>query len=227
MFGLGLKFPDDLQADVFLASHPDEDHSFLRHAMIRQRSNSDKQDAQEDIDIFPNFNLKGTLVREYNGDACIAFSFTIDGIRCVHLADNAHILSDRQHREIGDVDIVFVPMPKGDHNVVADVIKQLSPKIAVASHYIPVLKNVEKPSHDLIASEIHRLFTADWMKDANNNEFTQNVFVHLFENALGLQEDFEKYDEVQEIFFDVDPQALPSQTTIKIFRDCMGMQITN
>lgn len=226
IYGLGLKFPDDLQADVFLASHPDEDHSFLRHSMIRQRTNPDQQDRESDIDIFPDFNLRGTLVREYNGDACIAFSFTVDGIRCVHLADNAHILSQRQLLEIGNVDIVFVPMPKGDHNVAADVIRQFQPKIAIPSHYIPVLSGVDKPQHDAIASEIHELFTADWMKDANNNDFTQGVFVKLFENALNLCDEFEDYQEIQGMSFEVNSESLPSQTAIKIFRDCLGMQVT-
>lgn len=225
-YGLGLKFPEEIQADVFLVSHPDEDHSYMRHSMIRQRQDANKQDAQTDTDLFPEFDLRGTIVREYNGDACIAYSFTIDGIRFLHLADNAHILSERQIKEIGSIDIVFLPMPKGDHNVVADIISQLNPKVVIPSHYIPVLKNIQEPTHDQIAGEIRELFTAEWMKDANNNEFTQNVFVNLFENARALHDSGFNYEEINSVSSEFSKELLPHSTHVQVFRDCLGMQVT-
>lgn len=226
-FALGIKFPQDLQADVFLVSHPDEDHSYLRHSMLRQRKNDDAQDNESDTDIFPDFNLKGTLVREYNGDVCIAFSFTIDGIRCLHLADNAHLLSDRQLKEIGNVDVVFATMPKGEHNVAVDIIKQLNPKIAIPSHYIPVCGDTKEPAHEEIAQDVYAMFTADWMTGPHKeSEKTHSVFVTLFENAIGLKKSFDSYSEVDGISLDVTRDSLPQNTNIKVFRDCVGRQVT-
>lgn len=230
-FGLGIRFPEDLQADVFLVSHPDEDHSFLRHSMLRQRRNSHDQDVHQDVDVFPDFNLRGTFVREWNGDPCIAFSFTIDGMRCIHLADNAHVLSKRQVDEIGEIDVLFVPMPKGDLRVAVDIIKQLKPKLAIPAHYIPVAVGTESPSHEQIATEIHELltaecFTAGWLKDADSNNHTQKVFVTLFENALKVQESFEDAEEIAETSFEVSVDSLPSQTALRVFRDCIGKQVT-
>ncbi len=225
-FGLGLRFPDDIQADVFLVSHPDEDHSYLRHSMLRQRNSSNEHDDNLDFDLFPDFNLRGTFVREWNGDICIAFSFTIDGIRCMHLADNAHLLTERQLKEIGDVDIVFATMPKGDLTVAIDVIKQLNPKIAIPSHYIPVMKDVKDPSYEEILAEIKKLFHVDWMKNAHNNEFTHNVFVTVFQNALLLQKAFEGSQEINETTFEVTIETLPDKTAIRVFRNCEGMQVT-
>ena len=225
-FGLGLKFPEDIKTDVFLASHADEDHSNIHSAYARHRQESSEQDTKKDVDIFPDFNLRGTLVREWNGDLCIAYSFTIDGIRCVHLADNVHQLSERQLKEIGHVDIIFVPMPKGDLRVAVDIINQLSPKLVIPSHYIPVARGIKKPSQEEVAAEIKELFSADWMKYANNNDFTQNVFVTLFGNALRLQESFENYEEIAETSFEISKETLPQETSIRAFRDSVGRQIT-
>ena len=225
-FGLGLKFPDDLQVDVFLVSHPDEDHSNIHSSMSRHRQDSNDHDIKENIEIFPDFNLRGTFVREWNGDICIAFSFTIDGIRCIHLADNVHLLTKQQLQEIGNVDIVFATMPKGDLNVAIDVIKQLNPRLAIPSHYIPLAKGVQKPTHDEIVTEIKKLFIADWMKNANNNDFTQNVFVTLFENTLKLQDSFENYKEITKTSYELTKESLPEEIGIRVFRDCVGQQIT-
>lgn len=225
-FALGIKFPTDLQADVFLVSHPDEDHSYLRHSMLRQRKNENNLDDRSDTDIFPGLDLKGTLVREYNGDNCIAFHFTIDGIRCLHLADNAHLLSERQLEEIGTVDIVFATMPKGEHNVAVDVIKQLNPKIAIPSHYIPVCKDDEQPSHEQVVNEIDKFFTAEWMTGRHRDSAkTHEVFVTLFENAIGLKRDFDNYSEIADTSFEITKDSLPETTQIKVFRDCVGRQI--
>lgn len=226
-FALGIKFPSDLQADVFLVSHPDEDHSYLRHSMLRQRRDSDSQDHAADNELFPGLDLRGTLVREWNGDSCIAFSFTVDGIRFLHLADNAHLLSERQLQEIGKIDILFATMPKGEHNVAVDIIKQLNPKIAIPSHYIPVCKDIEEPTHGQVVQDIHDLFTADWMTgNHRDSEKTHSVFVTLFENAIGLRNAFEDYSEISETFFEVIQETLPDKMEIHAFRDCVGRQLT-
>lgn len=95
-FFLGLHFPKYIKADIVLVSHPDEDHSYLRHHMLRQRRPSKEEDPETDVTILPDLHLTGHLVREWNGDINIAYAFTIDGIRLIHLADNSHTLTKRQ-----------------------------------------------------------------------------------------------------------------------------------
>jgi L-ascorbate metabolism protein UlaG (beta-lactamase superfamily) len=64
--------------------------------------------------------------------------FEIDGIRFCHLGDLGHELSARQAREIGAVDILFIPVG-GNYTIDADqaamVVAQLKPRIAVPMHY--------------------------------------------------------------------------------------------
>lgn len=227
-YALGLKLPKHITADVFLVSHPDEDHSNLKHAMLNQKNPSNQIDTNTDSIIFPDFSLKGTLVREYNGDACIAFSWTIDNIRFLHLADNAHILSQKQLKEIGNIDILFIPMSKGKHNNTNDIISQLNPKVAICSHYIPVLKDIKKPKKETVLKEIQKLFSASWMKNArlSNDLFSHQVFTTLFLNALQLEKYFNNYKEINTISFKITKEKLPNQTTIMVFRDCLGINNT-
>ncbi len=226
-FALGIKFPHDLTADVFLVSHPDEDHSYLHHSMLRQRQDENSQDTALDNELFPGLHLKGTLVREYNGDSCIAFSFTVDGIRLLHLADNAHVLSNRQLEEIGDVDVLFATMPKGEHNVAVDIIKQINPRLAIPSHYIPVCSDVDHPSEVQISREIKTLFQAGWMTGPHrDSEKTHSVFTSLFQNALDLHNSFGDYEEIEGATLVVDQNVFSERTKIKVFRDCVGKQIT-
>jgi L-ascorbate metabolism protein UlaG (beta-lactamase superfamily) len=64
--------------------------------------------------------------------------FELDGIRFCHLGDLGHILAPDQVREIGRVDVLFVPVGGYytiDAQQAAKVVSQLKPRIAVPIHY--------------------------------------------------------------------------------------------
>ena len=71
----------------------------------------------------------------------------IDGMNVLHLGDIGHILSDEQVEEIGNVDILLVPV--GGVNTInaamaAEVIRKLEPKVVIPMHY-----KTEKSGRDL------------------------------------------------------------------------------
>jgi L-ascorbate metabolism protein UlaG (beta-lactamase superfamily) len=71
----------------------------------------------------------------------------IDGVNILHLGDLGHALNDQQAEEIGNVDILLVPV--GGVNTInaamaAEVIRKLEPKVVVPMHY-----KTEKGSRDL------------------------------------------------------------------------------
>lgn len=64
--------------------------------------------------------------------------FTLDGITFCHLGDLGHILSDEKIKEIGKVDVLFIPVGGGptlDAEEGTVVINKLKPKIAIPMHY--------------------------------------------------------------------------------------------
>ncbi len=91
---------------------------------------------------FPNLDLRGTVVYEFNGEPCIAWHYTVDGIRLAHFSDHAHILNEDQLKELGHPDIIFYPLPKVEWeqqefiDIVRENIRKLNPKLVIWAHHI-------------------------------------------------------------------------------------------
>ena len=68
----------------------------------------------------------------------IAFKFSIDDIKFLHLGDLGHIPDDEIISQIGDIDILFIPVggtyTLDAHNALR-VIEKLSPKIIIPMHF--------------------------------------------------------------------------------------------
>ena len=67
----------------------------------------------------------------------VVFCFTIDGVRCCHLGDLGHILSDEQVSQIGQVDILMVPVGGFftiDARQATQVCEQVTPRIVIPMH---------------------------------------------------------------------------------------------
>lgn len=68
----------------------------------------------------------------------IIFCFSIDGIKLCHLGDLGHALSSEQIKEIGKVDILFIPVGGYytiDAVVATKVCDEIKPKVVVPVHY--------------------------------------------------------------------------------------------
>jgi L-ascorbate metabolism protein UlaG (beta-lactamase superfamily) len=66
------------------------------------------------------------------------FCFDVDGMRVCHLGDLGHLLDDRQVLEIGNVDILFIPVGGYytiDARAASQVCNQLKPSIIIPMHY--------------------------------------------------------------------------------------------
>src|SRR6185369_14029047 len=90
---LGPRFPKEfrgepLGANIVLMSEPDADHAYAPGDWLAYAPKT-----KPNSNPFPDLNLRGRVVYEWNGDLNIAYSYTIDGVRCTHLADNAHVLT--------------------------------------------------------------------------------------------------------------------------------------
>ncbi|OGO04655.1 MAG: MBL fold metallo-hydrolase, partial [Chloroflexi bacterium RBG_13_54_8] len=68
----------------------------------------------------------------------IIFCFTLDGMRICHLGDLGHPLDSSQIGEIGEVDLLFVPVGglyTIDAQAATKVCDSLSPRVVVPMHY--------------------------------------------------------------------------------------------
>lgn|GEM_PF-38251 len=67
----------------------------------------------------------------------IIFCFTIDGIKTCHLGDLGHLLSDEQVQEIGEVDILLIPVGGFftiDASEATQICDQIKPKVIIPMH---------------------------------------------------------------------------------------------
>ena len=197
-WSLGLKFPKEfnekpLGANIVLMSEPDADHAYTPGDWLQKAPPT-----EPNSNPFPNLDLKGTIVYEWNGDLNIAYHYTIDGIRLAHFADNAQLLTQEQLIELGNPDIIFISPPKPDFSknqkdmeIVIKNIEYLKPKLIFWTHHV-VPKNLPKSTDSLIL----RPFFAEYFKNkayTNKNYKDENSFMELeyiLENAYTLNQKY-------------------------------------
>ena len=219
-YSFGLNLPDNLRADIFLASHADADHANLDEKFVEHKLQNDTRNSTEII-IFPDMNLRGTLVKEWNGDLCIAYHFTVDGLRCLHLADNSHSLTEKQITEIGQIAILFLPMSKSKSDAIAlelEIIDKLKPKIIIPAHIIPLPLGEIREGYDSINAKLGKIILPA-TKNPNADENTVAVFSHMLLVAENLTKNFAT-NELRTSSVEIN--ELPSEPTIYYFDECLA-----
>jgi L-ascorbate metabolism protein UlaG (beta-lactamase superfamily) len=66
------------------------------------------------------------------------FCFTVDGIRLCHLGDLGHALSQEEIAQIGNVDVLLIPIGGSftiDARLAGEVVDDLKPKVIAPMHY--------------------------------------------------------------------------------------------
>ncbi|MBI4286354.1 MAG: MBL fold metallo-hydrolase [Chloroflexi bacterium] len=66
------------------------------------------------------------------------FCFEVDSIKACHVGDLGHRLDDQQVKEVGPVDVLFLPVGGFytiDAKVATQVVDQLQPKVAIPMHF--------------------------------------------------------------------------------------------
>ena len=192
---LGPNFPKEFQgkpfgANIVLMSEPDADHAYAPGDWL-QNAPATKPNSNP----FPDLNLRGTVVYEYNGDVNIAWHYTVDGLRLAHFGDNSYILTNEQLKEIGTPDIIFISPPKTGNREANEVIRKnielLKPKIIFWAHHLAP-KNLPKENDP----EILRKFFTKYFKDnasTNKGYGGEKSFLELcfvLENAIILNKEY-------------------------------------
>lgn len=136
--GLKLPKPSDLEADAVLVTHNHPDHNFL--AALEG----------EPLQVLGpgEYEIKGVSI---NGISVFhdqsqgsergkntVYHINIDGLNIAHLGDLGHVLTEGQTQEIGDVDILMIPVGGNytiDAKTASEVVSQLEPSIIIPMHY--------------------------------------------------------------------------------------------
>ncbi len=134
----GLKLPKDMVADVAITSHNHPDHG-----------NVSAVEGSPLVIAGPGeYEAKGvgvigvqTYHDNKNGEergSNTVYNILIEGVNVVHLGDLGHTLTDDQVSQIGNCDVLLVPVG-GVYTIDAleasQVVAQLEPKIVIPMHY--------------------------------------------------------------------------------------------
>ncbi|ADL67797.1 Zn-dependent hydrolase of the beta-lactamase fold-like protein protein [Thermoanaerobacterium thermosaccharolyticum DSM 571] len=134
---VGYPLPDT-EADIVTSSHSHFDHNYFK--AVRGDFKIVNTPGQHDID---GVHIKGisTFHDDEHGakrGKNIVFVINADNIKVCHAGDLGHILTDDMLKEIGDIDVLMIPV--GGYYTIDDrqavkVIEQLKPKLTIAMHY--------------------------------------------------------------------------------------------
>ena len=128
--------PIDSKPDVVLITHNHPDHNytnqFKNEFELFRGTGKGKGFAFQAIDAFHD----GASGSE-RGKIKI-FKFEVDGVRVCHLGDLGQVLTAKQIEQIGEVDVLLVPVGGYytiDANEATDTCERVRPKIAIPMHY--------------------------------------------------------------------------------------------
>lgn len=140
---VGLKY-SGVEGDIVTVSHEHDDHnqvSLVRNVKKVISGPGEYEILGISILGFPSFHDdKEGSVRGKN----TIYVFEIDGLRIAHLGDLGHALSEELVEDLGDIDILMVPVG-GEYTIGPDeatnVVSAIEPTIVIPMHYqMPGLK---------------------------------------------------------------------------------------
>ena len=137
--GMGISYGEIKEAaDIVMVSHEHGDHNNAAAVSGSPQlvKNSGVQEAK-------GIQFKG--IASFHDDAegsqrgpNTIFCFTVDDVKLCHLGDLGHQLSEGQVADIGDVDVILIPIGGFftiDAAVATDTIEKLKPRVVIPMHY--------------------------------------------------------------------------------------------
>lgn len=140
---VGFKLPKDMSADMVLVTHNHPDHNFTA---VTTGIKGEKSMVFTEPGEYEVAGVVVTGVSSFHDDSegsergvNTIFQLMFDRLSLVHLGDlGQHELTEAQIAQIGEVDILFVPVGGKytiDSKAAASIVSQLEPKIIIPIHY--------------------------------------------------------------------------------------------
>ena len=177
---IGYSIPEE-KPDVVTVSHSHFDHNAVD--LLQGNPEVVKNVGETEVKgiIFKGIKSFHDKSKGAQRGSNIIFVFAIDGVRFCHLGDLGHLLNSEQLEEIGEVDVLFIPVGGTftiDGREAREVSQQLNPRLIIPMHYKTEACNIGIAS----CEEFLKGFTkvekmAEWQGDKKSLPSEQTVLV--------------------------------------------------
>lgn len=134
---VGLKFPKT-EADIITISHHHKDHDDVAQIEgVRKIVDGPGEYEIGGVSIIGFSSFHDDKKGEIRGKNTI-YSIELDGLRIAHLGDLGHTLSEDKIKEIGQIDILMIPVGGEftlDSKAAVEVVKAVNPTVIIPMHY--------------------------------------------------------------------------------------------
>ncbi|MFC2058366.1 MBL fold metallo-hydrolase [Chloroflexota bacterium] len=137
--GMGLSYGEIKEAaDIVTVGHKHPDHDNV--AVVKGKPQVVEATGSQKV---KGIDFKGIATYHDTSEGSergqnTVFCFMVDGISVCHLSDLGHRFSDKQLAELGDVDVILVPVGGFytiDAATASDVCDQVKPRVVIPMHY--------------------------------------------------------------------------------------------
>lgn len=157
---IGLRVPK-LNADIVTISHDHQDHNNAEAVFgnLEKKPFIIRQPGEYEIkNVFVSTSetWHDSKQGEQRGEN-LAYRFDIESLALAHLGDLGHLLNDEQLEQLGNIDILFIPVG-GTYTLnavgAAKVVRQIEPRIVIPMHYRDPKKKIKLDSKNAFVKEM-------------------------------------------------------------------------
>jgi L-ascorbate metabolism protein UlaG (beta-lactamase superfamily) len=134
-------------ADIVTVSHPHPSHSYDQGINSEHRLVKGPGEYEISGVLILGISTYHDSVKGQSRGKNTIYLMEIDGVNVLHLGDLGHVLSDDQVEEIGNVDVLLLPVggvSTINAAMAAEVMRKLEPRVVIPMHY-----KTDKSSRDL------------------------------------------------------------------------------
>ena len=125
-------------ADIVTVSHPHKSHSYNEGVSGEHRLLKGPGEYEISGVLILGITTYHDAIKGQSKGKNIIYLMEVDGVAICHLGDIGHVLTDAQIEEMGNVDILMVPVggvSTINAAMAAELIRKLEPKIVLPMHY--------------------------------------------------------------------------------------------
>ena len=127
-----------ITADIVTVSHPHPSHSYNEGINGEHRLVKGPGEYEISGVLMLGITTFHDAVKGQSKGKNTIYLMEVDGVAICHLGDIGHVLSDGQVEELGNVDILMLPVggvSTINASMAAEIIRKLEPKIVLPMHY--------------------------------------------------------------------------------------------